>query len=357
VTLTQNDPSNVLGENNLAVILFGQKRQAEALIHYNRALQASPDNRFVADNIEEVLYAYSGDVNAAVYQDLVRQFRQAESRIEVQMARRGLYRYGSTWVPVPVLDRLNSNMQAIKNAMTQLDTQYQAARNATAALDQQIAQAANDYNTTALNVSYLSSLIASTTGDVGSLLAQRDDLERTLQGLSDKKASLEAQRQNAAASLQVAPDQAERLKAAYAAAVRNQFTGVQRMMDWGEAENPPAPTIVQIPSPLPIALPAPLPVPQTPVQDRYQRDLTDSYQQAGTPLGVIPVFINPGDRGGRGGRDGGRDGGGRRGDGSGGNTVGPVRGPQFNPVGPTFPTAPRLNVAPPTLDGTTTRPG
>ncbi|HUO10931.1 MAG TPA: hypothetical protein VM008_21695 [Phycisphaerae bacterium] len=342
-SLVQNDPSSVLGENNLAVILFEQKRQAESLVHYGKAMQASPDNRFVADNIMEALNSYvggGGDVNSPAYVNLVRQFQQSESRIETQMARRGMYRYGSTWVPPAMLDRLNGNLQAIKNAMAQLDSQYQAGKTAMAQLDQAIAAATNDYNTTSLNISYLDSLISTSTGDVSSYIAQREDLARALQGIGQRKAKLEAERQNAAASVEVAPDQAAKLKAAYAAALANQFTGVQRMMDWGEAENPPGPTIVQIPSPVPVVLPPPGQMPE-----QVQQELTDSYQQMETPLGLVPVIGIPVPvrRGGgdHDGRHGGWDHGGR----GGGSAV------PLGPSTPTLPVAPRMNVLPPTVNG------
>ncbi len=339
--LTQGDPATVLGENNLAVILFSQKRQVESLIHYAHALQAAPDNRFVADNIEEALYAYTnngGDLNAPAYTGLVRQFQQAESRIEATMARKGLYRYGSTWVPAGVMDRLNANLQQIKNAMTQLDSQFQAARAATAALDNAIAQATNDYNTTALNLSYLDSLLASTTGDVGNILQQRDDLQRTLQAIADKRAKLVADRQNADATLQSAPTQADKLKAAYAAASTTQFTGIQRIMDWGEQDNVPPPTIVQIPAPNSIQLPAPAP---TPAPAPQQQTRTDNYHQLTTPLGLVPVIpvpipINQGD--------------GHHHDHNGGNP-GHNQNIPNGPLTPQLPVAPRVIVLPPTVNG------
>jgi hypothetical protein len=348
--LTQEDPSNVLGENNLAVILFTQKRQAESLLHYAKALQAAPDNRFVADNIEEALNAYvttGGDQNASAYVNLVRQFQQAESRIEAAMARKGLYRFGSTWVPAGIMDRLNANLQQIKNAMTQLDSQYQSARAAAATLDNAIAQATNDYNSTSLNISYLDTLLATTTGDVSNILAQRDELQRNLQAIAQKRAKLQADRQNAAAIVQAAPAQAEKLKAAYAAAAANQFTGIQRIMDWGEQDNPPPPTIVQIPAPVAVQLPTP-----APVQDSTSQTLTDSYQQMTTPLGLVPVIPVPipvhhggGDHGGdHGGNHGGDHGGGHGGDHDGHNVP-------IGPLTPQLPVAPRVNILPPTING------
>ncbi len=69
--LAANDPSSVLAENNLAVILFQRGRQAESLNHYVRALQAKPDNRLLADNIQEAMNAYSGNMDAQPYKDLV----------------------------------------------------------------------------------------------------------------------------------------------------------------------------------------------------------------------------------------------------------------------------------------------
>ena len=77
--LVDASPGSVLGWNNLAVVAFALKREPEGLEFYTKALQTSPANRLLLENVIEAMHAYSGDKTAAAYKDLERQFGQADA--------------------------------------------------------------------------------------------------------------------------------------------------------------------------------------------------------------------------------------------------------------------------------------
>jgi tetratricopeptide (TPR) repeat protein len=336
--LAEADPSSVLAENNLGVILFTSGRQAESLVHYTHALQADPMQRMVADNVLEAFAAYSGATDAPVYKNLVRQFNQCESRIEATMAARGMYRFGATWVPTAEAARLNGNVQAIKNAMAQLDATYQGQQHDGGSIADQLKQATDDYNNTLTSIQYLNSAMLDGTGGLD-VAVRRQSLLNDLERERQQKAALEAKRD---ALVTGSPDlfaAAAHLKTALADAQRVGYTGVQRIMDLGEAENPPAPVVIAMPPafvPEPVLVQRVVPVVPAPAVPAVAYN--DPYAQV-YGGGFLPLVIIP-PRGGEG-FHGGENGEGHRGI-SGGTPMVPVHGP-VAPAGPHSPS----------VDGTT----
>jgi tetratricopeptide (TPR) repeat protein len=293
--LADADPSDVMAENNLGVILFTSGRQAESLGHYARALQAAPTQRLVADNVLEALAAFTGSVDAPIYQNLVRQFSQSESRIESVMATRGLYRYGATWVPTAVADRLNGNLQAIKNAMARLDSAYQGQQQGGGSIADQLRQATDEYNNTLLSIQYLSNAMLNGSGG-GDLAARRQSLLNDLERERQVKTALEAKRD---ALVTGSPDlfaEAARLKAALADAQKLGYAGVQRIMDLGEAENPPSPVVIAMPPPFvsqPVIAQQVVPVVPAPLPSTPAVAYNDPYQQVYGGGGFVPILLVP----------------------------------------------------------------
>ncbi len=291
--LAEADPSDALAQNNLAVVLFSEKREVESLSHYTQALQAAPSNRLLADNIMEALHAYRGSTDAPLYQKLVRQFQQAETRLESDMAKRGLFRYGSTWVTQPQLDRLNATIQAITSAMAELQSQYQSAQQDSIAIADQLKTATDDYNNTVVSVQYLNSTMLQSGGDVG-LSSRRDALLADLERSRQLKASLEAKRDALVTGRPEMFAQAAKLKTQLADATKSQFTGVQRIMDLGEAENPPPPTVVPLPPPV-LVTPQIIVHQDAPPNLAPPGDSNLAYQQiynVGSNA-VVPIFVIP----------------------------------------------------------------
>ena len=244
------DASSVLGLNNAAVVCFQQKREAESLLFYARALSASADNRLLLDNIMEAMNSYTGAKDSGAYKNLARQLDQAEVRLEASMAKKNQFRFGSTWVTQEQLDRLTAQRKAILDAMTELDSHYKAAQVAVSTMEKDIRQAAADYDSTLGDVNYLSLLILSAqqrNEDATYLLNQRDVQLFNLERIRRRKTALEDQHAKLTASFKAYQVEAERLKTQLAGAAMQQFTGIQRIMELGEDENPPAPTAVTLP--------------------------------------------------------------------------------------------------------------
>ncbi len=248
--LADADPSNLLALNNAAVICFQLKREPESLQYYTKALAAMPDHRLLLDNVTEAMNSYGGSKTTAPYTDLARQFDQAETRMEAFQAKKNLYRFGSTWVAQDVYEKLTAQKRAVTDAMAQLEADNKAAIAAGQAAEQEYKQVSADYDNCANDIATLN--LAITSGlqhgqDVSYLVAQRDARIITLDQLAKRKAAIQDQIAKILAMMKQFKVEAERLKAALAAVQGQQFTGVQRMMEIGDVENPPPPAALVSP--------------------------------------------------------------------------------------------------------------
>jgi tetratricopeptide (TPR) repeat protein len=268
--LSAADPGNVLAENNLGVIAFQQKSQPEALVHYTKAIQAKPDNRLVLDNAADAMGAYVGSKEIDAYRNLARQYAQAEAAMETEMAKRGLYRFGSTWIPKDQKEKLGTDRQHILTAMAQLDAKFTQARQSLDLIEQQLRQANADYDNTMTQMASLDLQTTHTRAGYFVTPYQRGILSSQLDALSRRKAELETQRAQATQALQPFFAEATRLKAALAQVPEAAYTGVQRIMEPADVDDPPAPAPLKQPigdtaaTPAPAAA-TPTPAPTTPV--------------------------------------------------------------------------------------------
>src|SRR4029077_15319578 len=87
----------------------------------------------------ESLFAYVGDKSSNNYRALVRLFEPAEMRLEADMAKEGLQRWGSTWVTAEQLAAIVKYQADLDSRMTRLEDQYQSAKDTLASLENQIA--------------------------------------------------------------------------------------------------------------------------------------------------------------------------------------------------------------------------
>ncbi len=273
--LAAADPASLLAENNLAVISFQQKQNGEGLSHYAKALQINAYNRQVLDNIAEALNAYlaaSGDKSGLSYRALLKLYEPAEAAMEQQMAKLGLQRWGSTWVTKDRAAELAKYADSLKDRLTEIDAQYRQARDTLAALDTQIKQCDSDYENylqmfnafnNDLNVQGNGSRVL----DLNYFIAQRDIAIQNMDRVSRQKITLTAQRDQYVAGTRDFLAQVDKIKAALAAGggMPGLFTGVQKILDLGESEKPPAPAAVPDPTPLPNIQPPPVIVSQ-PIQ-------------------------------------------------------------------------------------------
>lgn len=269
--LVSVDPGSVLAENNLGVIAFQQKQQPEGLIHYTKAIQAKPDNRLVLDNAADAMGSYLGSKDIDAYRNLARQYGQAEAAMEADMAKRGLYRFGSTWLPKEQKEKYGADRQQILTAMAQLDAKYATAKQTIDQLDLQIKEANTEYERATIDLANMNiSSIGTQGGYVPNYEATRAVLSNNIDMLARKKADLQARRDQASQALQPFFAEATRLKAALAELPEVAYTGVQRIMELQDVDDPPPPAPLKIntsaaatPAPAPPAAPAPA-APSTP---------------------------------------------------------------------------------------------
>ncbi len=202
------------------------------------------------------------------------------------MGQQGLFRYGSTWVTPQQLQALDSNQQNMRTALARLEAASQSAGDGSN-LNDQIQKVSDDYAATQASVDYLTSTMNYNGADA-SVGARRDAMLADLQKLGEKRSQLEAQRAATNANAPYVPAEREKLKAALAAAQHIKFSGIQRIMELGEDENPPAPAMIAMPVPY-VPPPPTVIVQQTVIPPPPVVEPFNPYAQFGT-LGVAPVI-------------------------------------------------------------------
>ncbi len=129
--------------NNLAVVLWRQNQQMQAMGYYARAMTASPVNRDILNNVAEALNALpQNQRTAAPAQAVFRLFTDQDSALQEKLLKSGLYRWGSTWVNKEQIDRLIEIEKDIKKQLDGLSGEFDAANKKISQIDDDI-----DYNT------------------------------------------------------------------------------------------------------------------------------------------------------------------------------------------------------------------
>ncbi len=260
-TLAGADPTSLLAENNLGVILFQQKANGEGLSHYVKALQISGENRQVLDNIAEALNTYlaaGGDKNGLSYRNVVKLFEPAEAKMEQAMAAHGLQRWGSTWVTKERATELTRYAESVKDNVAKIDAQYKQVHDGLTALDNQIKQCDSDHEMYLQTFNAFNNQLnvqgqAVRALDLNYFIAQRDIALQNVDRVERQRTQLAAQRDQYAAASRDFLSQVDKLHAALSqgGGLPGLYSGIQRMLDLGEAETPPAPAAVPDPTPLP----------------------------------------------------------------------------------------------------------
>ncbi|MDQ3440656.1 MAG: hypothetical protein M3478_09945 [Planctomycetota bacterium] len=113
--------------NNLGVILSRQNAHAASLGMYDRAMQASPLDRQVLDNFAEGFYALPEESRKQpIVQKAMKRFLEQDEQLRPEMAAKGLFRWGATWVDQRQLDELKIAEEKIKGRLDQLASEYDA---------------------------------------------------------------------------------------------------------------------------------------------------------------------------------------------------------------------------------------
>lgn len=245
------DPSNLLSLNNLAVVLFSMNRDTEALFYYGKALTAAPDSRMLMDNITEALNAYDASKGLPAYTDLIKRAAAAENRLAAQMAQKGLYRYGSSWVSQEQHDRLARNLQSVKDALAQIDANYKATLATLIASQKEIKDVDRAYDVNYFDyvnaTNWIANAVSQGVAIDGDWIRIRDFAWAECNRLSARKTQLVDQITQARSALIQMKPESERLEKTLANLMSYQFSGIQRLMEIGDVENPPPPAAVDVP--------------------------------------------------------------------------------------------------------------
>jgi tetratricopeptide (TPR) repeat protein len=221
-------PEHAATLNNLAVILWKQKNEAGALKFYDAALLATgpaaavsgPVAEAVLNNVAEALHALPKDQrDSLTTKKLVEHFQEREEGLARAMKKRGLYRWGATWVEGDQLDKLQTKEKEIDAKVKDLEAEFEDVQKRIDEIDQDIRDTERTLKRMEMGT-YSRNPGTGQTGRVAPPRAfyglQRDlqDLQRERSGQETKVAAL---RRDAKAARQELPVQ--------------RYTGTQRIID------------------------------------------------------------------------------------------------------------------------------
>ncbi len=156
-TVLARHPANIIVINDMAITVYHQRQEPRALVYYGKALNLNSSNRLLLDNIYIALHHYNGNHNAFLYQNLRKVFSLADRKMRVLMAKQGLYRFGATWVPLPLHKKLILELTAYQKQKDTLQAQYDSARLYLQSVQQQLRQIVAKINSLNASIGYLES--------------------------------------------------------------------------------------------------------------------------------------------------------------------------------------------------------
>jgi hypothetical protein len=224
--------------NNLAVVLMRQNQAPAALNAYVRAMQASPGDRRILDNVAEALNGASQEpkLNGAVKKTAA-VFSPQDVALAGQLASQGFYRWGATWVSQAELDKLQAIEKEVKQQQADLDRQFRAAQENVKSIENEIAANERSLNRIEAN---------STIRDVNGNLV-RLEYPPAYNRLQQDNADLKLRRERELAKIDDIRADARKLQGKVPTP---RYTGVQRLIGPEGAPNLPP---VQSPAPTPAA--------------------------------------------------------------------------------------------------------
>ena len=111
--------------NNLGVVLSQQKQPMPALVAYDQAMQASPTNRQILDNVAEALEAIPQEQRKNTsYTRAAKRFAELDADMQKEMQKEGLFRWGSSWVDAKQMEELKAAQAKVKEKLDQLVADY-----------------------------------------------------------------------------------------------------------------------------------------------------------------------------------------------------------------------------------------
>jgi tetratricopeptide (TPR) repeat protein len=237
--LAESPPPNVMGPHNQAVLCAARKDWPNAVKQYTQALQILPSHRLLLDNVTELMHALPEPEKKQVgYKALQQAYEQAEAKLEGEMLKDNLYRWGSTWVSEQQLAKLSRVYDEVREEMQALDGRYKAARIMLPQLDEQITRAREEVTSLQGQVMTGALLNNGARGQDMSIVSRNSVLKQSLAESRQRLSELEIRRTEMQGQIVEMQGKAQRLKVKLGE-VEPQFTGLHRIMDLGEEEKPP----------------------------------------------------------------------------------------------------------------------
>ena len=112
--------------NNIAVIMWGLKQYPGAVNFYGQAMNAAPGQRVILDNVAEALHELpKAQRDNAATKKVVLMFNAQDMTLQTKMKKRGLIRWGSTWVPEKDVKRLEAEEDRIEDRLAALESEFE----------------------------------------------------------------------------------------------------------------------------------------------------------------------------------------------------------------------------------------
>ena len=220
-TVAQAFSDHAPAHNNLAVILFQTRAQMPALLEYDKAMLADPQNRQVLDNVAETLHALPASAaNNPLTKKVKARFDEQDASLQAKMAAQGLKRSGSQWVSQADFDASQAAQKAAQDKLDSYKTQALSLQTRLMEIDREITY----------DKQIMAGMMQETNVyDVHSGVVRQEGLPPRYYELQQKVASLTAEQLLKQQQLQQLPKLAA--EAQQAAAPQSGFTGKQTIFD------------------------------------------------------------------------------------------------------------------------------
>lgn len=141
-------PDSASIHNNIAVILWKQRAQMQALKEYDAAMLAKPQDQTILDNVHEALHALSPEYKDKDLTKHVKEhFAEQDTALQQMMATKGLHRWGSAWLDQKEYGKLEAQRKAVQDKIDSMQREFDSLQAAIMKIerdivnDQQVMQA------------------------------------------------------------------------------------------------------------------------------------------------------------------------------------------------------------------------
>jgi tetratricopeptide (TPR) repeat protein len=125
--------------NNIAVILWRQNAQGQALSYYDKSITAAPGDQSILDNVAVALAAVSdGQRKNEIWEALHRKFTEQDARLQELMAE-GWYRWGTAWIDEAAMQKIRGKQKEIEDQIAKVLDSVKSEREELRQIDDRLA--------------------------------------------------------------------------------------------------------------------------------------------------------------------------------------------------------------------------